>query len=74
MEQVNIEEDEIEEIVSLLEKYYTEDKYLILKALYINLALKIIWYIKNKYEEPIISYNKKICETILQILEIKKEE
>ena len=74
LEQVNIEEDEVEEIVSLLEKYYREDKYLILKALYINLILKVIWYIKNKYEESIISYNRKICETILKILEIKKEE
>lgn len=56
---------EIDEIVSLLSKYFKEDKKLILQTLYINIILQIIWYIKNKYSNEIISYNIEICKKIL---------
>ena len=62
------EEKEIDEIASLLSKYFKEDKKLILETLYINIVLKIIGYVKNKYSNKIISYNIEVGKKILQIL------
>ncbi len=56
---------EIDEIVSLLSKYFKEDKKLILGTLYIDIVLKLIGYIKNKYSNEIISYNIEIGKEIL---------
>ena len=65
LELSSIEGKEIDEIVSLLSKYFKEDKKLILETLYMNIILKIIWYIKNKYSDETISYNLEIGKEIL---------
>lgn len=68
LELSGVQEKEIDEIVSLVNKYFKEDKKLILETLYINIILKIIWYVKNKYSNETIFYNIELGKKILQIL------
>lgn len=68
MELSRIEENEIDEIVSLISKYFKEDKKLILETLYINIVIKLIRYIKNKHNNKIISYNIEVSKKILQYI------
>jgi len=68
LELSGVQEKEIDEIVSLLNKYFKEDKKLILETLYINIILKIIWYVKNKYSNETIFYNIELGKKILKIL------
>lgn len=60
--------DKIDKIITLISKHLKEDKLLIYKALYISTFLKIVVYIKNKYNKNIISYNIKICEKISEYI------
>lgn len=68
LELSRIEENEIDEIVSLISKYFKEDKKLILETLYINIVIKLIRYIKNKHNNKIISYNIEVSKKILQYI------
>lgn len=62
--------DEIDKIVTLISKNLKEDKILIYKALYINIFSKVVFYIKNKYDKNVISYNIKVCEKISKYIEV----
>ena len=58
----------MDEIVSLLSKHFKEDKKLILETLYINVVLKIIWYIKNRYSNETIFNNIEVAEKLLKYI------
>lgn len=62
--------NEIDKIVTLISKNLKEDKILIYKALYISIFSKVVFYIKNKYDRNVISYNIKVCEKISKYIEV----
>lgn len=62
--------NEFNKLILLIEKYLKEDKELILQALYITIILKIIWYIKVKYDETEILYNIDIANKILKLIKL----
>lgn len=68
IENTILEEKNINKIIFLISKYFKEDRKLILEALYIYIIEKIIFYIKNKSNNNIISYNINVCKEILKIL------
>ncbi len=68
IENVSLEKNNINKIVSLISQYYKEDKQLILEALYIYIIEKIIFYTKNKADVKRISYNVNICKELLKML------
>ncbi len=68
LELSGIEGKEMNEIVSLLSKHFKEDKKLILETLYINVVLKIIWYIKNRYSNETIFNNIEVAEKLLKYI------
>lgn len=65
IEHIDLKENSIDEIITLVSEYFKEDKKLITETLYINIILKIIWYIKNRYDKHTISYNINICKKLL---------
>lgn len=68
LEQIDLENNEFNVIISLLSKYFKEDKKLILEGLYIIIIIKIISYIKNRDDYDIISYNIDICKKLLNYI------
>lgn len=60
---------EFDEIISLVSKYYEEDKKLISETLYIYIIQKVIFYIKNKDNPNRILHNINICKKILQYID-----
>lgn len=57
----NIEINELDNMISLVSKYFKEDRNLIKKTLYITIIEKIIWHRHNKYDENIIPTYIDIC-------------
>lgn len=53
--------DELNNMISLISKYFKEDKKLIEKVLYITITEKIIWHRHNKYDEEVIPTYIDIC-------------
>lgn len=68
IENVNLEKNKINEIVSLISQYYKEDKQLIFEALYVYIIEKTIFYTKTKCDTTKISYNIEVCRKILNLL------
>lgn len=60
---------EFDEIISLVSKYYEEDKKLISETLYIYIIQKVIFCIKNKDNPNRILHNINICKKILQYID-----
>ncbi len=60
---------EFEEIISLVAKYYKEDKTLILETLYIYVIEKVIFYTKDKENPNRIIHNINVCKKILQYID-----
>ncbi len=58
--------DELDNIITAISKELKEDKILIYKALYINTFLKIVYYIKTKYNNDVVSKDIEICKKILE--------
>ena len=69
LDNINLENKcEFEEIITLVEKYYKEDKTLILETLYIYIIEKVIFYTKNKDNPNRIIHNINVCKKILQYI------
>lgn len=67
---INLDNEyEFLEIISLVSKYFMEDKTLILETLYIYIIEKVIHYIKNKDNQKRIIHNINICKKILQYID-----
>lgn len=64
----NLEQNSIDEIISLLCKYFNEDRNLILEVLYVYIISKIIHYIRSKDSNSKISYNIDVAKKILSLL------
>jgi len=70
LDNINLDNEcEFDEIISLVSKYYKEDKTLILETLYIYIIEKVIHYIKNKDNQKRIIHNINICKKILQYID-----
>lgn len=57
----NMKINELDNLVSLVSKYFLEDKKIIKNALFITLVEKIIWYRHNKCNEQIVQTYINIC-------------
>lgn len=60
--------DKMDNIITLISKHLNEDKILIYKALYISTFLKLVYYIKAKYDINVICYNIEICDKISEYI------
>lgn len=58
----------LEELVSLIETYLDEDRYLIMQSLYVNIIAKIIGYTQNNYDTNAILYNIELTKKILKFI------
>ena len=69
LDNINLDnEREFDEIISLVSKYYEEDKTLILETLYIYIINKVIFYIESKDTPNRIIHNINVCKKILQYI------
>lgn len=69
LDNINLDDDnEFDEVVTVISRYYKEDKTLILEILYIYIIEKIIFYTKNKEKSNRILHNIDICKKILKQL------
>lgn len=66
-----LEQSEIDNIITLLCRHFKEDKKVILGFLYINIIIKIVFYIKNKHSQKMIPYHIEVAKNVLQLY--KKE-
>ena len=67
----NLEKNEIDKLISLMSKYYKEDKKLILETLYFYTIRKIIWQTKIKADSKTISSLITSCKNLLEMLDLK---
>lgn len=72
LDNINLDNEcEFDEIISLVSKYYKEDKTLILETLYIYIIEKVIFYIKNKENLNRILHNINICKKIFSKIAVR---
>lgn len=67
----NLEKNKIDNLISLMSKYYKEDKQLILETLYFYTIRKIIWQTRIKADSKTISYLITVCKNLLEMLDLK---
>lgn len=61
--------NQLDKIVYLVSKYIGEDISLVYKALYITIISKIIFYIKDSYNNDYITYNLNLCNILIKHIE-----
>lgn len=61
--------NQLDKIVYLVSKYIGEDISLVYKALYITIISKIIFYIKDGYNNDYITYNLNLCNILIKHIE-----
>lgn len=71
LKHTNLEKHEIDNLISLMSKYYKEDKKLILETLYFYTIGKVIWQIRIKANSEAISYLITVCKILFEMLDLK---
>lgn len=70
LKHTNLEKHKIDNIISLMSKYYKEDKQLILETLYFYTIRKVIWQTKIKADSETISYLITVCKILFEMLDL----
>lgn len=66
---MDLTEDNIDKIVTLVAQHFKEDKKLILEVLFVTIiSEKIIWFVKSKENSQKVAYNIEVCKKLLKML------